>query len=79
MNTNTNTNILRLPDVMARTGLSRSSIYAYIRRGLFPKPIELGPRARGWVEGGIEEWIIERIEKGSRPPESQKAGGAPCP
>jgi len=40
------TNILRLPDVMARTGLSRRSIYAYISNGSFPKPIELGPR--GW-------------------------------
>lgn len=40
--------ILRLPDIKASTGLSRSSIYLRIAQGLFPKPVSLGGRAVGW-------------------------------
>ena len=54
--------ILRLPEVMARTGLSRSTIYLRISQGTFPKPVSLGPRAVGWVEAEIQEWIERQIE-----------------
>lgn len=50
----TNTKFLRLPEVRARTGKSRSSIYAGIDDGTFPKPIKIGPRAVGWIEAEIE-------------------------
>jgi len=36
--------LLRLPDVKAVTGLSKSTIYAKIADGTFPKQISLGPR-----------------------------------
>lgn len=53
---------LRLPQVKARTGLSRSTIYARIAQGSFPKPIPLGgARAVGWVESQIESWIEGQI------------------
>jgi prophage regulatory protein len=55
-------NILRLPAVKARTGLSRSSIYLRISEGYFPKPIFLGARAVGWLESDIEDWLNQRIE-----------------
>ena len=42
--------ILRLPVVIAQTGLSRSSIYLRISMGTFPSPIALGGRAVGWVK-----------------------------
>ena len=54
--------ILRLPVVMARTGLSRSTIYAKIAAGEFPEPINLGARAVGWLADEIEAWLIARIE-----------------
>ncbi len=53
--------ILRLPDVKARTGLSRSTIYLRISEGAFPAPISLGDRAVGWLEGEVNQWIDERI------------------
>lgn len=63
-NTNSETNrVLRLGEVVARTGRSRSSIYADIERGEFPRPIKLGARAVGWLAGDIEGWIQERIGK----------------
>jgi prophage regulatory protein len=54
-------NILRLPDVKERTGLSKSTIYAYIESGDFPKAISLGIRCKGWVESQIDAWIEARI------------------
>lgn len=53
--------ILRLPVVMERTGLARSTIYAFVADGIFPKPIQLGPRSVGWVEGDVNKWIEQRI------------------
>ena len=43
---------LRLPEVLARTGLSRSTIYVRLDQGRFPRPVSLGGRAVGWDRGG---------------------------
>ena len=56
-----NRTICRLPEVIARTGLSRSTIYNLIQKGEFPSQINLGPRAVGWVENEIDDWIEERV------------------
>jgi len=53
--------ILRLPDVIARVGLKRASIYLHIGKGTFPKPISLGPRAVGWLEHEIDAWLAARV------------------
>ncbi len=53
--------ILRLKDVIQKTGLSRSTIYAYMKEGRFPQAIRLGARAVGWRECEIEEWIKRRV------------------
>jgi len=53
--------ILRLPTVKARTGLSRSSIYAFIKEGNFPKSIALGSHSVGWLSTDIDAWIEKRI------------------
>jgi prophage regulatory protein len=55
--------ILRLPDVKRSTGLSRSTIYLRISQGTFPKSVNLGGRAVGWLEDEIQEWLQRRIEK----------------
>ena len=53
--------ILRLPDVMAQTGLSRSTIYEMIGRGEFPSQFNLGPRAVGWSSKDVLAWIDSKI------------------
>jgi prophage regulatory protein len=53
--------IARRKKVEARTGLSRSSIYAGIKAGTFPKPIQLGAQSVGWLETEIDAWLRERI------------------
>lgn len=53
--------ILRLPQVMNKTGLARSTIYKLIDSGSFPRPIPLMKRTVGWLESEVEEWILKRI------------------
>jgi prophage regulatory protein len=53
--------ILRLADVISRTGLSRSTIYLNMSNGEFPAPISLGARSVGWLDSEIDDWIAERI------------------
>ena len=63
MNTNqTKPTILRLKKVKDRTGLSRSTIYLRIQEGTFPRPINLGARAVGWIEHEIEAWLTSCLE-----------------
>lgn len=54
--------ILRLPEVIDRVGLKRAAIYQYVARGQFPKQINLGPRAVGWLEHEVDAWVAARIE-----------------
>jgi prophage regulatory protein len=53
--------ILRRKQVERRTGLSRSTIYLRIQEGTFPRPVNLGARAVGWLESEIESWLAARI------------------
>lgn len=50
--------------VRAKTGLSRSTIYAYIAIGAFPVQRRLGPRRIAWLSTEIRAWIR------SRPPQT---------
>jgi prophage regulatory protein len=51
----------RKPDVLRRTGLSNSALYAGMARG-FPRPVKLGTgRAVAWVKAEIDAWIEARI------------------
>ena len=54
--------ILRLPQIKARTGLSRSTIYLRISEDRFPKPISLGGRAVGWIEAEVNDWLNQQID-----------------
>ncbi len=46
--------LLRLPEVKARIGLSRSALYKQIQEGLFIRPVKIGPRAVAWPSCEIE-------------------------
>jgi prophage regulatory protein len=53
--------LLRLPAVIAATGLQRSTIYDGIRAGTFPKPVPIGARTVAWASDEIDAWIAARI------------------
>ncbi|NCQ24936.1 MAG: DNA-binding protein [Rhodobacteraceae bacterium CG17_big_fil_post_rev_8_21_14_2_50_63_15] len=52
--------LLRRPEVQARTGLSRSTIYDWMKRGEFPQPVKLGTRLVAWRESDISAWLESR-------------------
>ncbi|MBF0414144.1 MAG: AlpA family transcriptional regulator [Magnetococcales bacterium] len=52
--------ILRRPEVSSITGLGRSSLYDYIRKGNFPPPVKLGPRNVGWRSSDVTNWLATR-------------------
>jgi prophage regulatory protein len=55
--------ILRLPAVIARTGMSRATIYR--RAGIdFPKPVRLTSRSIGWRESEVDAWISNPPDPG---------------
>lgn len=49
--------LLRLPAVLERTGLGKSSVYAGMAAGTFPTPVRLGTRGVAWKESEIEAWV----------------------
>ena len=51
-----------LPQVINRTTLKKSSIYAKVKSGEFPQPIKLGKRSIVFIPEEITRWIEERIE-----------------
>jgi prophage regulatory protein len=57
--------LLRLPAVIAKTGLGRDSIYRGAREGWFPKPIKVSAHASAWIESEIDEVIEKRAAERS--------------
>lgn len=54
------TRIERLPDVMRRTGLRKTRIYALEKLGRFPKRIRISERAVGWYASEIDQFLASR-------------------
>jgi prophage regulatory protein len=52
--------VVRMRQLTTMVGLSRSSIYVFVSKGLFPQPIRLGPKAVGWRVNEVEEWLESR-------------------
>ncbi|HDQ3816910.1 TPA: AlpA family transcriptional regulator [Escherichia coli] len=57
-----NQSLIRLPEVLKRTGFGKAWIYRLIREGRFPAPVKIGVRAVAFVESEVEEWIQSVIE-----------------
>jgi prophage regulatory protein len=56
--------LIPLPEVLERLGISRPTLYRYVAAGTFPKPIKIGPMSR-WLQSEVEDWIAERIAERS--------------
>jgi prophage regulatory protein len=63
--------IVRLKTVLARTGLSRSTIYRKIAEGTFPAQLKISASGSGWHESDINCWIADPV--GWRPKGDIKA------
>ncbi len=64
MSTPNGSKMLRLPAVMDKVGLGKSSIYARVAAKTFPAPVSLGPRVVAWVSAEVDHWIAEQIKAG---------------
>jgi prophage regulatory protein len=51
--------IVRLKTVLARTGLSRSTIYRKIAEGTFPAQLQISANGTGWHESDTNRWIAD--------------------
>ena len=60
--------ILRLPEVMRLTGLSKATIHRRYRDGTFPRPLRLGPQSTGWWSAEILEWL-ESLQRAAAAPD----------
>jgi len=58
--------ILRLPAVLSRVGVSRGTLYLWVSEGRFPPSIAIGERARGWLESDVSAWIERKVAEGRR-------------
>ncbi|MBA4711158.1 MULTISPECIES: AlpA family transcriptional regulator [Citrobacter] len=56
-------NLLRMPEIMRRTGYGKAWIYRLISQGKFPRPIKIGSRSIAFVESEVDDWINQRIEE----------------
>ena len=67
------TRLIRLPEVLSRTGYGRTSIYRKMEEGTFPKCLKLGgpindhnkfdSRAIAWIEDEVDQWVDSIIEE----------------
>jgi prophage regulatory protein len=57
MTTDTSNRIIRLPAVLDKTGLSRSTVYRKMEAGTFPRNLQLSKRCAGWREADVDVWI----------------------
>ena len=65
--------LIRLPEVLSRTGYGRTTIYRKMEDGSFPRSVKLGgppvdpeafdSRAVAWIENEVEQWIDSMIEE----------------
>jgi len=62
MTTTSSNTIIRLPQVIKKTGLSRSTIYALESCGEFPRKINLSSRTMGFLESEVDAWIVAKVE-----------------
>lgn len=53
--------IIRLKTVLARTGLSRSTLYRKIAEGTFPSQIKISIHGAGWRESAVNRWIDDPV------------------
>ncbi len=64
--------IVRMKTVLARAGLSRSTIYRKIAEGTFPAQVRISVNGAGWRESDIDRWIADPA--GWRPEEKVELG-----
>lgn len=53
--------IIRLKTVLARTGLSRTTLYRKIGEGTFPRQVKISIHGAGWHESAVNRWVADPV------------------
>ncbi|WP_010337705.1 helix-turn-helix transcriptional regulator [Sphingobium yanoikuyae] len=51
--------IIRMKTVLARTGLSRTTLYRKMSEGTFPRQVKISVHGAGWRESAVNRWIAD--------------------
>ena len=49
--------LLRVSEVVQKTGIAKSTVWSWVQEKRFPSPIKLSPRITVWKEDEIDKWI----------------------
>lgn len=63
--------LLRIPEVEQTSGLKKTTIYLLMKRGEFPRGVQITPRCVAWPESAVLQWVQDRIS-------AAQAAATPC-
>lgn len=55
--------LIRMPELLARLGICRKTVYNLLKTGELPRPLMIGSKAIAWRESQIDDWIANLQEK----------------
>jgi prophage regulatory protein len=55
--------LIRISEVVARTGRKRQSLYSEMKAGRFPRPIKLNSHNVAWLESEVDDWVKRERER----------------
>ena len=55
----------RISHLQKKLGVSRSSLWSWVKQGSFPKPIKLGRNCTAWNSADIDQWVSQKINASS--------------
>lgn len=67
--------MLRIAEILQITGVSAATIWRWVKDGIYPAPVKLGPNSVGWRESAIREWLESREPVGGAPEEAAQNRG----
>ena len=53
--------LIRLPEVLSRVGVGKTTLYRLVEQGEFPAPRKLGPQIAVWSDHEVSEWVASRL------------------
>ena len=53
---------LNRSQVIEKTSLSKTALYALINQGNFPKPVLISTKRKAWLQSDVDDWIQERVD-----------------
>ncbi len=57
-----NERLVRMPELVERTSLSRATIYRRIARGEFPQSVPIGANSAAWYASDIDRWLAAPMD-----------------